>query len=566
MHDPRTAAKLFPPLVAAGAVALLALFGWGKTDPALPEAPPAADPFPDWPKDAKPEAVLVVTGQTYGYLQPCGCSRPQLGGLERRANFVKSLKDRGWPVAGVDLGDVLPMAGVVPEQVLLKYGTTMDALREMGYAAVGLGRAEFANGLFQVLEQYAAKKEQPPYALAGNVGAKLGGKISQRAEAFPGPGRRPMVGLVEVVDVGPTPVGVAGVVGPSVQKAAEALGPKALVAFTPEKDALAEAVKELASHPKKPQLNVLLYQGTPDEAKAVLKDFPQFRVVVALSAESAPPDAPITVTGPAGQKTLIVQVGHKGRYVGVVGAFKTPDGGLDLRYELVAMGEEYVTPGTEEEARKANPVLPLLDQYAAAVREKNLRSKFPEFPPPGQAQAPKLNLSYVGSEACAKCHEAQQAKWKETLHSHAFEALEKTAKRPAQRQFDGECIVCHTVGYGYKTGYRDDLLTPALKNVGCESCHGPGAGHNADPKDTTLLAFQSPWRQQAGDRLPDVATIEALAKLPPADRVKGLKPAEQRAVAAVGRMCAGCHDIENDPKFDLFTYWPKVAHPAVKKK
>jgi hypothetical protein len=25
-------------------------------------------------------------------------------------------------------------------------------------------------------------------------------------------------------------------------------------------------------------------------------------------------------------------------------------------------------------------------------------------------------------------------------------------------------------------------------------------------------------------------------------------------------MCAKCHDHENDPHFDLYTYWPKVYH------
>src|SRR6476646_7006724 len=65
----------------------------------LTHAQPAAaqpQPFATWPRDTKPDAVLVITGQTYGYLQPCGCSRPQIGGLERRANFIAGLKAKGW--------------------------------------------------------------------------------------------------------------------------------------------------------------------------------------------------------------------------------------------------------------------------------------------------------------------------------------------------------------------------------------------------------------------------------------------------------------------------------------
>ena len=73
-----------------------------------PDAPKGAHPdkplFADWPKDQKPDAVIVFSGQTFGYLQPCGCSRPQTGGLERRFMLVESLKEKGWPVVGVGLG------------------------------------------------------------------------------------------------------------------------------------------------------------------------------------------------------------------------------------------------------------------------------------------------------------------------------------------------------------------------------------------------------------------------------------------------------------------------------
>src|SRR5262249_30622907 len=138
--------------------------------------------------------------------------------------------------------------------------------------------------------------------------------------------------------------------------------------------------------------------------------------------------------------------------------------------------------------------------------------------------------TFVGDEACTKCHAAEHKKWGETKHAHAFDSLEKVAKRPAGRHLDVECVVCHTTGFGYKSGYRNELVTPSLKHVGCETCHGPGSGHAADPKDAKLLALQSPWRKEAGDRLPDAATMEALAKLPPADRTGRLKLAQTRAV------------------------------------
>src|SRR4051812_27344339 len=37
----------------------------------------------------KPELALIFSGQQLGYLQPCGCSHPQYGGLTRRYNLLE---------------------------------------------------------------------------------------------------------------------------------------------------------------------------------------------------------------------------------------------------------------------------------------------------------------------------------------------------------------------------------------------------------------------------------------------------------------------------------------------
>ena len=561
-------ARFAPTVLACGVVlmvfgvALNALPSSGGQQPGKPPAAKAPE-FPGWPKDKKPDAVLVITGQTYGYLQPCGCSRPQLGGLERRANFMASLKAAGWPVAAVDLGDMLPVASAVPRQGVLKYAITMNTLREMGYLAVGVGKAEFTNGLYQILEQYAANKAQAPFTLCGNVGSMIGGRLTRRAEAFPGPGDRPMVGLTAVAEVGTTSVGITGVVGPSITKEVEALGRKTLVGFTSPADTLKAAVKELGADPKEPQLNILLFQGTLEEAKQIPGEFPQFQAIVCLSTESEPPTSPTTVAAAAGKKTLIIQVGWKGRYVGVLGAFKRADGGFDLKYQRVALGEEFVTPGDEDAARKTNPVLLQLDKYAETVKTKNFMGEFPQGQHPAQLKDSKL--AFVGSEKCVTCHAAESAKWNQTAHSHALDSLEKVAKRPSLRNFDPECVVCHTVGFGYRTGFRDAKTTPWLMHVGCESCHGPGSGHAANPKDAKLLALQSPWRTERTDQLPDLATMEKLAKLDLAERGRfPLKAAEKRMFDAVTDHCKGCHDPDNDPRFDLATYWPKIHHAAKK--
>jgi hypothetical protein len=524
--------------------------------------------FADWPAGIRPDAVIVLSGQTFGYVQPCGCTRPQFGGLERRAQFINGLRAKGWPTAGADLGDVYPAKGVVPEQSTARYVTTMNGLREMGYVAVGVGKTEFTAGLVNVLAAYAWQKEQPPYVLAGNlVGVTTvnGQPAPVPREKFfdrqAGPSARPVVGLAEVADYPAVAVGFVGVVGPSLAK--EAVKLDTGIEFLGNKEVLGEAVRQLDAHPKKPPVRVLLYQGTADEARLVAKDWPQFQVILHQAEDPEPPQFPAFVNHSNGTRTMLLQVGHKGRYVGALGVFRTADGRYDLKYQLVPLGEEYVTPD-DPASEKANPALPLLEEYARQVKERNLLARVPQTPHPAQIQAPQLNLTFVGSDRCMACHPGEYTKWKDTAHSHALDALEKVARRPGLRNFDGECVVCHTVGFGYKTGYENAQKTPHLKHVGCENCHGPGSGHMANPTNPELLRLLSPWKQDRNDRLPDVATMKKIAEMNPAERGQFQLPVgQQRAINGVTRACRSCHDDENDPHFDLFKYWPKVHHSGL---
>jgi hypothetical protein len=526
--------------------------------------------FSTWPAGVKPDAVVMLTGQTYGYVQPCGCTRPQKGGIERRANFVKSLKEKGWAVAAADLGDVYPdrhplgPSGVVtpPAQALLKYKAAMDAMREMHYVAVGLGKSEFEAGVFDVLGAYALQKEQTPFVLAGN----LKGKGADRAAMFPPPpgATRPQVGLSEAAVVGGVPVGFVGVVGPSLAKAV--VGKDPALDFDSNKQVLADAIKELNARTPKPAVRVLLYQGTVAEATGVAKDWPQFQVILCQADDPEPPQFPQAVAHADGTKTLIVQVGHKGQYVGAVGVFKQANGTFDLKYQLVPLGEEYLTPDNPQ-AEKDNPGLRALDEYALQVKNRKFLEKVTPKPHPGQIQHPTLNLSYVGTDRCMGCHAGEHAKWKATPHGHALDALETVAKRPGLRNLDGECVVCHVVGYGYRTGYEDEVKTTFLKHVGCESCHGPGSGHMSAPRNAQLLAIASPWKQDPGDKLPPLATIKQIGEIkdPIARRnaESQLPPAQQRVINGVSRMCMSCHDMENDPHFEFYKYWPKVEHSGL---
>jgi nitrate/TMAO reductase-like tetraheme cytochrome c subunit len=530
--------------------------------------------FSDWPKE-KPDMVLMITGQSYGFLSPCGCSRPQTGGLERRFNVVQSLKAKGWDVVGVDVGDLAPVPGKgLTEQAVKKYTFMMHSLQAMGYVATGVGLTEVQNDLLQLLGKYTLNNGgKNPIVLSGNVLAGVERdktdktkvlKSVPREQYFKVPDGRPMIEDVQLVTDKAVSLGIVGMAAPSI--AASIVEANPTYDFEALATAMPKALKKLNDAKTKPELKVLLLQGSLIEAMQAAKDYPEFQVIVCTS-DGGDSEAPLFPKGFPENKptTQIIQMGHKGKNVGLLGVFKTANG-LDLRYQLVPLGEEFLTPEKPVDLAKDNAVLQLLEGYTAEVKKDDLLVKFSEkLKAKHQAQVAN-DTKYIGSAACAKCHAAEYAKWKDTKHSHAYEALEKYATRPSLRQYDPECVVCHTVGFEYKTGFVSKEKTPELMHNGCENCHGPGSAHAEKPKDKDLLKALAPWKLKPEDKLPSLEVLKKIAETPEKDRGKVEIPnsLQRLAIAIDGQVCRKCHDLDNDPKFDIWTYLPKIYHSGLK--
>ena len=83
-------------------------------------------------------AVVFLTGNVLGTLQPCGCSVDQLGGFDRRQAVIDTIpKNRR---VAVDTGNML--AGKT-EQDIIKFGIIMQALFMLEYDLVHLNDNEF---------------------------------------------------------------------------------------------------------------------------------------------------------------------------------------------------------------------------------------------------------------------------------------------------------------------------------------------------------------------------------------------------------------------------------------
>jgi hypothetical protein len=511
-----TSGRLLRVAVVGLCLASLGLTGCtgGAATGTAPPAKASSRLFFGWPTDRKPDVVLVLSGQQHGYLEPCGCSSPQYGGLPRRYNFLQGLiKERGWPVVAVDVGDIAQRAG---PQALLKYKYSMEALKRLNYTAVGVGENEMRMPLLDALAAFALNNESPR-TLAAN--------LLNKEQNFPNMVYSSAVGGGKD---GVPAVGVVGVVGPSVTKSVR----DADVRFDANDKVIPGALKELEG--KKPDLLVLLYQGSVDEAKACAKKYPQFQVILCLTQEEEPSGDPVK----EGQ-TLIIGVGHKGRYVGAVGAYKTgkDERPWDLRYQLVQIGLEYETPEGKE---ADNPILAKLEEYTQEVKRDNYLAKFPRTNHP--VQLAFKNATYVGSDKCKKCHEEAYKVWIDSPHAHAYKTLVEKAK-PSLRQYDGECVVCHVTGFGYQGGFTDEKQTPHLMNNGCENCHGPGSAHIKDNYNEELRALMNPYKTKPNE------TPEAKAQ----------------RINRLDQSCQKCHDIDNDVHFTFAEKWSKIVHPMPKR-
>ena len=89
------------------------------------------------------------------------------------------------------------------------------------------------------------------------------------------------------------------------------------------------------------------------------------------------------------------------------------------------------------------------------------------------------SLDYVSSTSCFRCHQSQYKVWRHTLHSKAFDAIEKTGNGGKLG-----CYNCHVTGYhsGGIKNPSDYFKVRSLINVGCEACHGSGRIHSRNPK------------------------------------------------------------------------------------
>ena len=244
------------------------------------------------------------------------------------------------------------------------------------------------------------------------------------------------------------------------------------------------AARALVQAAKKAQKRVVvMFSGDEPAARALSQEVPGIDILV-YHAAGEPSLKPIWVG-----KTQLLTLGEKGKHVLELKF----DGQRYFGYVSIALGPE--VPDDEAATR-------FYRSYLKRVDAANLLAALPR----------QSSAGFAGTQACASCHSKAYETWKGSKHAHGLETLEKDGHGR-----DPDCVSCHVVGLSFEDGFRSRQETPNLADVGCESCHGGGAAHSANPTVIHLPKVQAP-------------------------------------------QCLSCHRPEQSPKFDFELYWKKIAH------
>ncbi|MBI3864101.1 MAG: hypothetical protein HY290_19640 [Planctomycetia bacterium] len=479
--------------------------------------------FDGW-KD--PALVLILSGEQHGYIEPCGCSLNQLGGLSRRADLFRQLHERGWTTTGFDVGGLVNNPNRL--QGKLKFDMMVKCLTEMRYAGVANGVEELQL-TFDFLSYH--KPDELPF---------LGTNLT----LFNDPEFTGAPLLKRVVTVGKVKLGVLAVFGPEMDEKLRPNG-QGLGDFEVKILPPAESItKHLAAlEAEKPDLLILLSHSTVGATKELAGQFPQFDIVVSAGGPEDPDPRPKFL----GDKTLFVAPGQKGKHVPVVGFFPG-DSKERLKYELVDLDDKRFqeSPKIAEHMRFYQEDM---------LKERNLVANEPAIDDPrnfdpltGKPVNAQEN-PFVGVKACAECHKSAYQVWIDTPHAKATETLKVGRDHKPEfisRIFDPECVACHVTGWDpkkvvrYKTGYEGEDKTPHLLGQQCENCHGPGGKHTELER---LFAKGTGKKEE----------VEAWRKF------------HRLSVKTAYDLCIKCHDGDNDPNFkseSFEKYWDLVAHPG----
>ena len=402
------------------------------------------------------QVSLIVSGDTQGWLIPCGCTSNQSGGMLRRGAYLAQLRSNS-DLIYVDVGGAAD--GNAPYQ-LEKFKAILEAETLSGVDAHNLGATEIGFGVESLkdLEQ----KMAIPF-----VSCNVFGSVNQLVTQ-----------AIRIIQRGGQRILVTGVVSPS---------------FAGSEIVVAEPAESI--------LNTLADLDGKYDRLVVLAYLPENEL---HQLAERLPEADAIVGGPTGQSLSPRHVGHvlltsatnKGKFLAHLDL--PADVSQKVSAKIVEMSPDY----EDHVEQKQN-----LQQFRQLLAKRDFTAS--ESGLVEQTLASSATSQQVaGTQACVECHQETCEHWDSTGHAHAWDRLRKEEGA----HVDPYCQQCHTTNYGFAGGFQSVSLSPDRVNVGCESCHGPSLDHSLgkgstsfdavgqclkchDPENSPTFEYDSFWEQ-----------------------------------------------------------------------
>jgi len=372
------------------------------------------------------------------------------------------------PVLLLDNGDINKGYGRQPE---LKYETAMKAMAAMGYDAANVGERDLLLGLDYL--RYVSDFTAVPL-LGANILDASGAPVFEQSliRSLEGAG-------------GTITAGIIGIISQEFNDEIEEINPEIVV------EDYGPVLQQLV-HQLRPQVDflVLLAHASDQEAAAIARQLPLFDLIIASHSGDDPLSAP--------EREGRVPIGYAGASGMHIGSarYSFQDGEPLLQaYSMEKLDDRY---------SDSPKMLALIEDYQQMLKVERLLDSYP--------RTEYGDATFTGNRSCKRCHSLPSIRYRKDKHAVAFDSIAEK-----KHDHDPECVRCHTVGFGYMSGFISQDATPDLKHVGCEDCHGPGSKH-----------IEQPMEGEYG------------------------KISEEN--------CTSCHNVENSPKFVYNEYVKQIKH------
>jgi len=379
--------------------------------------------------------TILVSGDTAGWIVPCGCTSNQSGGLPRRGTLVEQHRQQG-PVIVVEVGGASSGNTLYDK---LKFEAILQGETVMGIAAHNIGHAEAMMGIKELHRLQETWKT--PWISANTTDAA----------------GNPLVESTQLVELGKRKILFVGVLSQKYQT-------EEIQVTAPRQAVLKTLQKNAGNYDHA----VVLAYVPEDELRELAENLPEVDAVVGgPTGQPVPPDYPQGFV-------LMVSATKQGKFVAALTLPATQENHSRIRGEIIELNERFADDPAQLENVK---------NFYATLKQHDLSPKDTPFVDRNDfLSMPNTMQPIAGSKACQTCHEEEYRIWKNSRHAVAWQSL---VHREAQ--YDSDCQRCHVTGYGQPGGFETIAGLSERFNVGCESCHSGAAEHCK--KDSIRPAF-----------------------------------------------------------------------------